>query len=80
MESLLQLFMSDSAEAIARRRDDTQLATARQRDGAGQDMRVVGGMIAKELLVSDSPDDMSRLNAAVRIPTTLDHPSNPAVP
>lgn len=72
---LQELFVSDSAEAIARRRDDTQLAIARQRDGAGQDMRVIGGMIAKELLVSDSPDDMSRLNAAVRIPTTVDHPN-----
>lgn len=72
---LLNLFESDSAEAIGRRRDDTSLAVARQRDGAAQDMRVVGGMIAKELLVSDSPDDMSRLNAAVRVPTTLDHPS-----
>jgi hypothetical protein len=36
-------------------------------------------MIAKELLVSDSPDDMARLNAAIRVPTTLDHPGIPAV-
>lgn len=76
---LTELFGADAAEAIGRRRDDTQLATARQRDGAAQDTRVVGGMIAKELLVSDSPDDMSRLNAAVRIPTTIDHPGIPAV-
>ena len=78
MDELLKLFMADSAESIARRRDDTALATARQRDGAGQDMRVIGGMIAKELLVSDSPDDMSRLNAAIRVPTTVDHPGIPA--
>lgn len=77
-EGLLQLFVSDSAEAIGRRRDSTQLAMERQRDGAAQDMRVIGGMIAKELLVSDSPDDMSRLNAAVRVPTTVDHPGIPA--
>ena len=78
MDELLTLFKADAAEAIARRRDDSALATARQRDGAGQDMRVVGGMIAKELLVSDSPDDMSRLNAAIRVPTTVDHPGIPA--
>jgi hypothetical protein len=77
---LQELFTADAAEAVGRRRDDTQLATARQRDGAGQDMRVVGGMIAKELLVSDSPDDMSRINAAVRIPTTVDHPNAVVTP
>lgn len=74
---LLQMFEADSAEAIGRRRDDTQLATARQRDGAAQDMRVIGGVITQELLTSDDAESAMGFNAAVRVPTTLDHPSIP---
>jgi len=75
---LLSLYEADSAEAIARRRDATQLATARQNDGASQDQRVVGGMIADELLRSNEADKLSDRNAGARNPTTLDHPGIPA--
>lgn len=48
---------------------------ARQSDGAAQDMRVVGGMIANSLLTSDDPAKFATLNAGVRVPTTLDQPA-----
>jgi hypothetical protein len=76
--SLDELFAADAAESIARRRDNTQLALARQSDGAAQDMRVVGGLIAAELLAANDPMTMAGLNAGVRTPTTLDHPGNPS--
>lgn len=50
-------------------------AIVRQRDGAAQDMRVVGASITSWLAPGDDSSEMSRLNAAVRIPTTLTHPS-----
>lgn len=78
--SLDELFAADAAESIARRRDNTQLALARQSDGAAQDMRVVGGLIASELLTSNDPMQMAGLNAGVRTPTTVDHPGNPVGP
>jgi hypothetical protein len=76
---LNELFCTDAAEALAARRDDTRLATARQRDGSAQDMRVVGGMLADELLRSNEADKGADRNAAARNPTTLDHPGIPAV-
>lgn len=74
---LMGLFGADAAEAIARRRDDTQLAINRQRDGAAADMRVLGGVIAAELLTQNDPMGMAGMNAGIRVPTTVDHPSNP---
>lgn len=72
---LQNLFAADAAEAIAARRDDTRLAAARQRDGAAFDMRALGAAIGSSLVASDDTSEMSRINAAVRVPTTLDHPS-----
>ncbi len=80
LADLLDLFSADAAEAIGRRRDDTSLAQSRQRDGAAQDMRVVGGLIADELLTSNDRTRFADTNAAVRIPTTVDHPGNPVGP
>lgn len=74
-DKLLGLFHADAAEAISRRRDDTQLAIARQRDGAAHDMRLLGYIGTSELLVSNDTSEISRLNAAVRSPTTLSHPN-----
>lgn len=76
MPNLDELFTADAAEAIARRRDHTQLALQRQSDGAAQDMRAVGGMIAGELMSSNDPTQLAGLNAGVRIPTTVSHPGN----
>ena len=71
---LQEMFAADAAESIARRRDDSQLATARQRDGAAFDMRMLGGFLASSLFSSDDPERFAGLNAGVRVPTTLDHP------
>jgi len=71
---LQEMFSADAAEAIARRRDDSQLATARQRDGAAYDMRMLGGFMTASLFASDDPERFAGLNSGVRIPTTVDHP------
>lgn len=73
-DGLLTMFEADAAESIARRRDDTQLAIARQRDGAAYDMRMLQGFISGTLFAQDDGNELSRINAAVRVPTTLDHP------
>lgn len=74
---LMQLFAADAAEAIGRRRDDTNLATARQRDATQLDNRALQGFIWAELFRSDDPAQFAGLNAGVRTPTTLDLPSVP---
>ena len=58
--------------------EDNGLARARQRDTAMHGLKVVESVSAKELLVSDDASEFARTNAAVRIPTTLDHPGNPS--
>lgn len=72
---LHEIFIADAAEAVAARRDDTRLATARQRDGAAFDMRALGAAIGGSLIQSDDPGQYANLNGAVRTPTTLDHPN-----
>lgn len=74
-EILLPMFTADAAEAIARRRDDTQLAIARQRDASAYDMRMLGGFMTGTLFSSDDAERFAGINAGVRVPTTLDHPS-----
>lgn len=75
--NLEEVLAADFAESVARRRDDTALATARQRDGAAFDMRALGGAIADQLIQADDPAQFAGMNAAVRIPTTVDHPGVP---
>ncbi|MCP9473349.1 MAG: hypothetical protein NNA30_11505 [Nitrospira sp.] len=75
MDKLQDLFAADFAESIARRRDDTNLATARQRDGAAFDNRALGYFGLEQLFRSDNPMGYADLNAASRMPTTLDHPN-----
>lgn len=60
LDKLMEAFGVESLQRIAR-----------QSDGAAQDMRVVGGMIASALLTSDDPSKFASLNAGVRTPTTL---------
>ena len=74
-----EMLAADAAEAVARRRDDTSLATARQRDGSAYDLRMLGGFMTAALFRSDDPESFAGLNAGSRIPITLDTPSNPAV-
>lgn len=76
-EGMLSMLELDAAEAVARRRDDTQQAIARQRDGAVYDMRGLGGFMTQQLFASDNGVTFADLNAAVRTPTTIDHPSVP---
>lgn len=76
-EGLLTMFEADAAEAVARRRDDTQLAIARQRDATQLDNRVFQGFLARQLFQSDDAEMFASLNTGARIPTTLDHPSIP---
>lgn len=56
-------------------RDHISLARARQTDGAAFDMRALGGVIANEILVSNDPMMFALMNAGVRVPTTISHPS-----
>lgn len=72
---LMNLFEADAAEAIARRRDDINLATARQRDGAAFDSRALGYFGIEQVFRSDNGTFYGDLNAAARMPSTLDHPN-----
>ena len=54
---------------------DLQTAIGRARDTALHGLKVIEGVVAKELLVSDDPTDYARMNTAARTPTTLDHPN-----
>jgi len=71
----LIVYEADAAEAIARRRDDTTLATARQRDAAAFDSRALGFYGIEQLFRSDNGTFYGDLNAAARMPSTLDHPN-----
>ena len=55
--------------------NDQQLAVARARDTALHGLKVIEGVVAKELLVSDDAAEFGRTNAAIRVPTTIDHPA-----
>ena len=72
-DKIMTMFEGDLAQAVARARDMATFAAARQTDGSAFDQRLLGGVLAGALLASN----YSQLNAAVRIPSTLDHPSIP---
>lgn len=78
-DSLSAIFEADAAEAVARRRDDTQLAMARQRDAAAYDTRMLGGFMTAQLFASDDTQALASmfagLNGAMRVPSTVDHPN-----
>lgn len=61
------------AQSVLIANNDHTTRMGRQADTALAGLKVIEGVVAKELLVSDDPGDMSRLNAAIRVPTTLDH-------
>lgn len=75
---LVGLYNSAAAERLSLHNADTMLAVARQRDTAQHGLKVIEGVVAKELLVSDDAAEFGRTNAAIRVPTTLDHPGIPA--
>lgn len=66
-------FEGDLGQAIGRARDFSTFAMSQLTVGAMFDERLLGGVLAGALLASN----YSQLNAAVRIPSTLDHPSIP---
>ena len=72
---LVSLFEADFAESIARRRDDINLATARQRDSAMFDNRALNFFGVEQIFRSDNPTYYADNNAGSRNPTTLDHPN-----
>lgn len=74
LETMLEAYGAEVLETSRLRAGDVALATARQRDGAAQDMRVIGGAIAAEVLQADDPAQLAGLNAGVRVPVTLDQP------
>lgn len=61
---------------VERRSQHSDMAMARHTDTALHGLKVIEAIAAYELLVSNDPDRMSATNAAVRIPTTLNHPGN----
>jgi len=75
--TLAAMFSADAASALGRQRDDAQHAQARQRDGAAFDMRALGGFVLGELFSSNDPGQFAGLNTAIRVPSTIDHPSIP---
>lgn len=75
MAQLTLSFTADAQEAVARRRDDTQLALARQRDLASYEQAQLRGFVTGTLFQSDDAERFASLNAGIRTPTTLDHPN-----
>lgn len=52
---------------------DANAALARSRDTALHGLKVIEGVVAKELLVSDDLSETMRGNLAARSPSTLEH-------
>ena len=77
---LEQILQAGMAERTGIAQADHQLAMRRASDTALHGLKVVEGVVAKELLISDDASEMSRLNSAVRVPTTIEHMAYPAKP
>lgn len=76
---LTKMIEANMAERMGVFQTDSNLAAARARDTALHGLKVIEGIVAKELLVSDDVSEGSRINMATRLPTTIDHPGIPAV-
>lgn len=80
MDAFLQkMIEAGFAERMGVFQIDTNAALGRSRDTALHGLKVIEGIVAKELLVSDDVSEGSRINMATRLPTTIDHPGIPAV-
>lgn len=75
---IANIFAGDLAEAVARRRDDSGLAVARQRDLAAYEQAQLRGFITGTLFQSDDAERFASLNAGVATPGTLQHYGAPA--
>ena len=70
-QNLLAMFVGGQQVAMR----DQDLAFGRQRDAATHALQTLQAVAAVELLVSNDPSEVARLNTAVRTPTTISHPS-----
>lgn len=59
----------EAAHAVARMRNDSDLATARTRDAALFDNRMLQGFVTAELFRSDDPSFNAGLKASDRVPS-----------
>jgi hypothetical protein len=75
VDQWLEFMKAGMAESFRTTQNDHTAAMARQRDTSMHGLKVIEGVVAKELLVSDDPTDYARMNTAIRTPTTLDHPN-----
>ena len=62
------------ALSALRESNEVGLRIGRQSDGAQLDNRTYAAFIAGQLFASDDPSQYADYNAAVRTPTTLEHP------
>lgn len=76
-DGVLQAYFSAGLQDYDRRNKDTDLATGRARDTALHGLKTIEAVTAYELLVSNDANERARMNAAARVPTTLDHPGIP---
>lgn len=74
-DGMLQAHFVAQLAGVERRSVDADAAMARHRDTALHGLKTIEAISAYELLVSNDPSEGSRLNAATRFPTTLDHPN-----
>lgn len=72
--NLQDAFEASMLQTFADRSNHSQGAVARQTDGAAFDHRALGIAMIGAVAGADDPSEFSRVNAGVRIPTTLDHP------
>jgi len=70
---LAKMMEATLMERLSIAQADHQLAVARLRDTSLHGLKVIEGVVAKELLVSDDAAEFGRTNAAIRVPTTLEH-------
>lgn len=54
---------------------DIQLGYRRMANGAEFDHRTLNGALAGSILRGDNASEIAGLNAAIRAPTTIDHPN-----
>ena len=76
--TLAQLLNTSSLQLQTSHMADHQLAVRRASDTALHGLKVIEGVVAKELLVSDDMGDVLRANQASGAPTTRIHDTSVA--
>jgi len=75
MAPAMATFASDAAHSAARNRNAVDVITLGMSQGFALDSRLLTGALAGSILRGDNASEIAGLNAAVRAPTTLDHPN-----